>query len=450
MSVMTLVRRVIRFLRRFDKIFFDGPAIYNYPGRAIDGYRSVNVMVAHWIRAFGVSRFTPAGRILILATAYFLLGGMLTLLMPIYLLSITLLCLFLVDIAIGWWLRPSLEIRRIMPESASANVPIQLDYTIKNRSSRPALDVFVDTVPFQSAVTLVRDRAFISALKPNETETVANEIRIHRRGQFMLPLPVADTSFPFGLWRWGSHGPANRPILVYPDYTPLAALSLPHAHSDHSAGHMAYSSSAGQAMEFLGCREFRYGDNPRHIHSRSWARLAQPVVKEFSDEHTQHCLVYIDTFTHQQSYLRRLFKKPNPQFEACLSLAAATLDYLDRHDYRIDLFTAGRDGIHIAGLPGSTQLEEMLTGLAAVDDRSGDAFDESEVRLGCDIGAMTCVVVFMLDMDAARLRFMRTLEETGVSLRGICVSDHALPTGLPDYITHVTPVDIVGGTVTSL
>jgi uncharacterized protein (DUF58 family) len=446
-----MIRKLIQISRHVEMKFFDGPALFNYPGREIKGYRSVNLMVYHWVHAFSASHFTQAGRILLLLTGYIFLGGMLTLLMPIYFLSITLSALFFIDVTVGWFLRPRLEVQRFLPESVAANSLFRVDYVIQNNSASTALDVYVDTIPFRKSIRLIRGRLFLGSLGPHESVKLSNELLSGNRGQFRLPLPVADSAFPFGLWRWGSMGAPNKPLLVFPKYTVLDNLYLPEEHSDQSSGTMSFFHVAGQSMDFLGCREFRYGDNPRYIHALSWARLRQPVVKEFSEEHSRHIILFVDTFTAEISPWLKPFKKQDNQFEASLSLAAATADYLIRSDYRIDLYTNGPDGITMKTDPRFGQLPEILEIFAALTDHPKGVFMDISTDVRAEISGVPVAVVFLLGWDDDRRQFVRSLWEAGIAVKTVCVTAKKIAEELPEaLVVNLTPDDIFSGKVKDL
>ena len=59
--------------------------------------------------------------------------------------------------------------------------------------------------------------------------------------------------------------------------TPSAPTTNPRS------GARAYRLAAGDAIEFVGIREYRQGDPIRSIHWRSWARRGEPIVKEYQD-----------------------------------------------------------------------------------------------------------------------------------------------------------------------
>ena len=445
------MRRLRQSYINLERKFFDGPAVFNYPGREIKGYRSINLMIAQWIRAFSSSYFTMAGRVLLITTAYIVLAGMLTLLMPIYFLSITLTSLFLADIVLGRILRPRLNVLRTTPELASANSHINITYTITNSSRYTAWDVYVDTIPFHAPIRFVRNMACIRVLLPGATVTVTNTITVNRRGRYRLPLPVADSSFPFGLWRWGSRGQGNRPLLIYPSFTPLRILHLPLGHRSQSSGNTSFSSTTGQSIDFHGCRTFRYGDNPRYIHAPSWARLREPIVKEFTDENTRHIAVFIDTITSKPSWWERVTNKRDDEFEAALSLASAIVDYLVKQNFKIDLFTNGNDDINVRRSEEFEHLEHILEIFASIEDVPGGIFNRIPEDIMNEMCELSVATVLLLDWDEKRRHFIRELTENGVAIKTVVISDTVDFTGsLDDRIVNLKATEINMGNVQEL
>ena len=436
---------------RLEKKFYDGPSVFNYPGRYGRGYRSVNLMVAQWIRAFSVSYFTPAGRVLIIVSAYIFLNGILTLLMPIYYLSITLWSLFVIDILTGWLLRPRLKISREIPELVAAETSIPIRYALTNVSRHAAWDIYVDTIPFPAFIKFLSNRAFVNTLAPGETINLTNTVIARKRGCYRLPLPVVDSSFPFGLWRWGSRGQANHPLLVYPAYTPLRHISLPLDHRSQSSGNTSFSSTTGQSIDFHGCREFRYGDNPRYIHALSWARLREPIVKEFTDENTRHIALVVDTFAKRTRSWNRYFAKKNEQIEASLRLASAAVDYLVKHQFKIDLFINTPDGVSIKQSEECERLDRILKIFASIQGHVGKEFKEVPEGIITEVSELSVALVFLLDWDEARRNFIRNLEENGVATKTICVSQNKnLMIQNDDDVLSVSLDDIISGNVKEL
>ncbi len=449
------ISKTLRFLRAFDRKFFDGPAVFNYPGRELKGYRSVNLVIAQWIQAFSITHFTPAGRILFLATGYFLLAGMLSLLMPIYLLALTMSVLFLLDILIGWFLRPHLSVKRFLPAAVPPNQPFRVDYAIENLASSSAWDIYVDTVPIQHGIKLNRPRSFINFLGGHDSLRVTNEFIATHRGRFRFPLPTADSAFPFGLWRWGSHGPADKSILVYPAYLPLKSVEFPADYSTRAIGTVSSSTESGQSMDLLGCREFQYGDSARYIHARSSARLRQPIIKEFCNHAPGQILLIIDTFVSIPRFLNRFRSKLNKQFEASLSLAAATSDYLIADRYRISLCVIDAQGCHMVSDTPINSLSNILQSLAAMDACHEKTFPAALTASNPDLNKAEFAICFFLRWDQDRESFVHDLAKSGTATKTILISNESnspdpVETDRNDLVQLIATDKILQGKVTEI
>jgi uncharacterized protein (DUF58 family) len=101
-----------------------------------------------------------------------------------------------------------------------------------------------------------------------------------RRGWFEFPPVMVATRAPFGFFAARRVLPAPAGVLIFPEYRVLKRFPLldrrPSLHNPFV--------QVGHGSEFIGVREYRPGDSPRHVHWRTTARAGQLVVKEFSEE----------------------------------------------------------------------------------------------------------------------------------------------------------------------
>ena len=179
---------MIGFIHKAKKRFYDGPALFNYPGRRMSGYRSPNLLIGQWLHAFTVKHLTVSGRMLILITGPFFVVGLTTLLTPVYFLSFTLACLFIVDFVIGWLLRPRVAITRAFQESSDCHAPVLINYTVRNIGRLPAWNLYIDSVPLPAFLRPV-DAAipYVDHLMPGEEVQLTREIVAQQRGSHLLP-----------------------------------------------------------------------------------------------------------------------------------------------------------------------------------------------------------------------------------------------------------------------
>ncbi len=450
---MWLVLAPLTAHRKGKRIFYDGPAVYNYPGRRMRGYRSPNVMISIWIHAAMNIWLTVYGRYFILLTAAFSIVGVTTILMPAYILSVGLVSLFLVDIVYGWYYRPKLAIKRELPVLGTVGADLPVAYRVRNRGRRSCWSLFVDVLPGMDQ-EWVQGVPWIRDLGPDAEVTLETTLRIHRRGRHDIPVCLVSSAFPFGLWRWGSRAAPNAPVYIFPQYEPLAALDLPPGGRSHR-GHAVIASTANESVEFMGLREYQYGDNPRLIHALSWARLQQPVVKEFREEYMTRTAIVVDVLCSKRGYYARLIKRDNPQLEALASLAAAVADNLCRRNHLVDFFLAGSlpDDVPpmVPGTRGAGQLEEILKVVAAIEESADEEFQGLPQEQLQRMEDVRSAVVILPRLDGQRKAFLEDLAARGVALKVIVIGgDRPAAEDSDIPIIHLTVDDVLAGEVKQL
>jgi uncharacterized protein (DUF58 family) len=441
--------RLLRVARRLRRRFYDGPAAFNYPARAIRGYRSPNVLIGQWLHAFVVVHFSLAGGMLFAAMILVTLGGLTSLLMPMFLLTVTLWSLFVVDVVLGWLLRPRVVVTRHAPGSCMAGAMVTLVYRVENATGRAAWRVDIDNLPMPLGFRGEEPAPALAAIPAGAVQTLSRRVRLTRRGACHLPLPRADSAFPFGLWRWGSWGVATPPIIVHPSYTPLAAIQFggpPQVHASAATS----TSRLGGSMEFMSTREYQPGDNPRFIDARSWARLNVPVVKEFAEEAAGRVALFLDCFPWPPGLLATVRRQPDPVFEAGVSLTAAAVDYLSRRRFTTHLF------FHVVEQtqPELRSLDEVpavdiLDSLATVAATGTAALPALPPA---DLGRMAAadtVVLILMGWDDRRARLVAALQSAGAHIKVICIVDGPDSTQPPDVVT-VSAAAINAGEVLTL
>ena len=445
-----MIRRLLEYDRRLRQTYRDGPAVFNHPGRRMAGYRSPTVLFFHWLRAFAMTHFTFPGRVLFLVAGGLLVAGMTALLMPIYLLSFVFTSLFFVNLTVGWLWRPQLDVRRRAGGPAAAGTPIRVDYRIRNRGRRTAWDLLVDAVPYPAEVAFLQGQHLVPALSPGQELCLKTTIAVRRRGRYLLPLPVAASSFPFGLWCWPSLGEPEQPLLIYPQYVPLRAMGLPKGFHDDTGG-SAPESRSGRSIEFLGCREYRYGDNPRHLHALTSARLRQPVVKEFREEELYQTAILLDTFVPRHRPANPFRRALRHHLEETLTLTSAVAAHLIQRHYLIDFLVPGSDNFHLQRGQGRAQLQEVLGTIAGLQPQYRESFHGPSDELCFEISQIGSLVMILMSWDEPRRTFAARLRRTGVAIKTIVITPEtvSLPPGEHAAIA-VSPEAIRAGRVVEL
>ena len=430
--------------------FYAGPSYIGAERFRRSGYQSPTLTALVWLFTWAVRFFTLPGRVVVLCTGVLMLYSLMTLDMPVYLLGFAMLTVILADIVVGTLTRPKLGVVRHVPPAIGVDADVRIAYTVTNRRDRPAWSVHVDSLPLPGHLSFIRGVPFIETLAPRETVTVTADIRARRRGKYTLPAVLSDTSFPFNLCRSGSLSGRPQRLLVYPRFAPLTRLDLPVGRS-YQPGGVSLTSNVADSMEFFGCREYRDGDNPHHIHWRSWARTGYPVVKEFREEYLPRTALILDTGRPRRFADIMGLDREDTLFEAGISLAAAVSDFFSRQEYVVDLFAAGPQVYRFQSGRSLGQLEDILDILACLEPHHGEPFERLSPEIVRDIARISSAVVVLLSWDSVRRDLVGALTKAGIELKVVYVADGTRAVaGHPPEATVVTSEQIRQGRCTVL
>jgi uncharacterized protein (DUF58 family) len=382
---------------------------------------------------------TPAGWTLLSALVPTALIGLDTESSVAYQAFSLLFCLTLFALLGVLWFRARFDLDRSLPRFASAGEPFTYRVTIRNLTDKA-----------QSGLTLLEllgeDRQVVDdTLRPFLPSRRGNSFRLTRplgrlplalaREQPVPPIPAHGSTTLSALVVPLRRGPLRfasariartdllgllrafvivermQTVMVLPKRYPVPALELP-GREQYQLGGIAQASAVGASEEFVSLRDYRRGDPLRHIHWRSWARVGEPIVKEFEDEFfVRHGLV-LDTFDPPED--------PEP-FEEAVSVAASFACSVRTQESVLDLmfvgvrafrFTVGR------GLAHTNQLLEILACARPTPDARFDTLACLVLGHARSLSACVCV---LLRWDATRQEFIRRLRLTGVPVRVIVV-----------------------------
>jgi uncharacterized protein (DUF58 family) len=117
-------------------------------------------------------------------------------------------------------------------------------------------------------------------------------------------------------------------LLIFPEYRVLENCPL----LDRRPATQPQFARLGQGAEFLGVREYRPGDSPRHVHWRTTARLGRLAVKEFADETQPGVTIVIDTRLSSV-----IGHADDNTFERAIKVAATLVHYADARGIALSL-----------------------------------------------------------------------------------------------------------------
>jgi uncharacterized protein (DUF58 family) len=241
------------------------------------------------------------------------------------------LVLCLAALFLGWSSSRGLGFSRALPPGAriTAGSPARIRLLISNRSRFGSSGVSV-------ADRLPEPRAFEAPpLAANGERRIEAPLTFTRRGVYELGPAEVGVRDPFGLLRFVRRFEKKTEVVVYPRVHDLR--DFPIRGENVEVG--SRGSRGRRGDEFAGLREYRRGDDRRHIHWKSLARTGELYVKEFAVEAPRRYSVVLD--------LRREgLRVPEAEVEDAVSVAASVLTRLARERLPFRLVCA--DG------PGST------------------------------------------------------------------------------------------------
>ena len=450
MKLMYIFRKIKKLYKRFVKRFYGGPEWIDLPPfllRKNASYKSPTLMLIAWGYAFYVRILTVPGRMIISAVSLVFLYSII-IEGPIRILAFILLGVLIVDSITGFIFRPKLIITRDTPERIRAGNHIKIEYTINNLRNLPVWNLHLDPIHQQRWLKLEADIASLDTIKAKGSSSVSAYLQSEKRGEYVLKPSFASSAFPFGIIKWSCRNKTPQKIRVYPRFEPLNSLTLP-LNSRFQKEGTSLVSSVGESMEFHACRDFRTGDNAKHIHWPTTARKGELIVREFQEEYLCRIALIVDTYVPPQNSFFTLKKKTYfPKLEAALSMTAALSHNLAHGDYIVDIFAAGPKIYHFKGGRSLAQLDQILDILACIEPNKQKPFSNLEEVVVEEIAGIGSAMLLLLDWDQARRKLVEQLLINGVTLKILIITDNRdTIKDIPNYATVYNAADILNGQV---
>ena len=442
------------WLAKIRRRWMEGPDWVRLPELVVSGrYRSPTLLFCFWAYAWYVRVLTIPGRMLLMISPLVLGYTLLSVRTPIRILAFAIIALFVTDVIVGLVFMPRLAVRRSIPERARAGSGVRIEYVVRNRRRLPAMDIELD-VHFRDKKLEFDGNPGAFGILPGRTERrVSAVVKAGRRGVYPLPAAIGGSRFPLGLWRWSCRDGIGCKLHVYPAFDSLNALTLPVGRRFQREGGTKVS-KVGESPDFAGCRDFRSGDDPRHIHWAGLARSGRLVVKEYQEEYLSRVAVIVDTFVKFKLPHFRLAKVLKPEFpnlEAAVSLAAALADFLARGDYVIDFFAAGPEIYHFQGGRSLSCLDNILDILACIEPETSHSLTELSPLVMDELRGIGGVVLILLDWNEERRKFVDNLRGTGTGLKVVLIEGSGrFELEPPPDCLRLPAADVLGGKVRSL
>jgi len=453
-------RNPLHLVRDVWRKFLDGPQWMREShglGFVFRYYRSPSLKLLFWAMAWYERLFSRPLRLLFIVIPMFAFFAVFALHSPAIPVFLFLLVLLAIDLLLGFIFRPRLVVGRDLPPRVKCGVAFDVNYRVRNLRRLPAADLLLD--PNIELPELRRVHGFRYYAVPARTEeTFSMELKAFKRGVFSIPQGVAESSFPFNLFKHSVLFARKEHLIVHPASRNLRNLFPRGGDAQHRLSARSVP-RPGESMDFYGCRVYRPGDSPRKIHWRATARYRVPIIKEYQQEHVSHAAVLLDTYVPRSrlaaGVLRSLFSlsesllkaRTDRTFEAAVSLAASISETLTSMSYHVDLLAVGG---RVSRFPSNGEpdrdCDPLLDELAMASTSAKDAFAGSGAKTlsGEALESGTVFVVLMRWDEAARA-FLESLKDRGSQIVPLLVSPNVPEGDLPEDLRTVTPEYVLTG-----
>jgi uncharacterized protein (DUF58 family) len=250
-----------------------------------------------------------------------------------------------------------------------------------------------------------------------ETRKVREPVLFAKRGTYELGPAEIRTTDPFGLLRFVRRFGTRTEVTVYPEVFEIAGFPLRGKKGD--AG--TRGSFAQRGDEFSGLREYRRGDDRRHIHWKSVARTGELIVREFAQESPQRHAVVLD--------LRRPgIGATEAEVEDAISAAGSVLYHLFREGLPFRLLCADKGrGSTVFGADEAAYWQAMDFLAVARADGDGELGELLTEKLragstGEELGEG--VVLISRSLDDSLVESVEKLRAAGLSVVVVALAAH--------------------------
>lgn len=238
---------------------------------------------------------TRHGKLLLCAFAFTALPAGISLDVPMYEVTVGVVCLLLVATGVGSWYRlVRTSISGGFPATVVSGEQLVGRVRVENRGWVALFDVAAGCFLPPRVFQPVPDETVWSRIRPGEAMDVSLLFRVEGRGRYRLPPVRAYTLFPFGIGRTEFARMPSASVLVLPRI-PRVALSETAAPPGLADDQSQLRRGRSDATEYMGGREYVPGDEPRLIDHRAWARTGRLVVREWGVPAHRGRMVVLDT-----------------------------------------------------------------------------------------------------------------------------------------------------------
>lgn len=319
-----------------------------------------------WLRPPRRLRFTRAG---VFFTAGVVALGFATLNTGNNLLYLLLGALLGLIVVSGWLSEQAIQKIRIVRRAPHgvAGEPLTISYDVHN-GKRSLPTIALELKEADADIT-----TFVPQVAAGKSTLARGQVVFNRRGVYKLHRFTLSTTFPFGLF-------VKERDVVFPGTIVIWPRNNLRVREARKGGLRIRRSAAEQASvvaggrgDFRSLRPYLSGDDPRDVHWRTTARLAEPVVREYERDAAETLWLAVDLRT-----------SAGDAAEDVIEIAASLAARAVARGERVALIT---NDIVISPGIGGAQLERILDALARARVR------EDAPMLAPPVSRQECVLV---------------------------------------------------------
>lgn len=256
-----------------------------------------------------------------------------------------------------------LRISRSLPETPSVGQHTTITYRFTN-SKRiwPSLSISLGELDGTEAF-IAQPYCYMLHAAPRMTATVPIEMVPKRRGFHEFDRYQISTSFPFGFIKRAVIGHEKDKLLIFPAIAQVEPKLLSMFRSADKSGAMIRPRPGGQD-EFFGLKEFRQGENPRHIYWKRSARTGVLVAKEMTQVAPPRLVLLVDTYDIERT------PSANAAVERAIAMAASLASHALEQGLLVGLCGWSGEWIKIPPGRGKRQRRDLLATLARMPGNS--------------------------------------------------------------------------------
>jgi len=254
-------------------------------------------------------------------------------------------------------------------------------------------------------------------LPPHKKLEIENTFTPLKRGYIRLTGMDIIRPDPLGLYRSAVTVPCEESLLVVPKMYPTRALRLGGSRKHNQKG--------------IALGDYRPGDPMRTIHWKSWAKLGQPVVKQYQDEYFSRYALILDTFTPLESHW----------FEEAVSVAASFSANIDLGESLLDLIFVGTESYCFTTGRSLGDTDKILEVLATVKNCKDHSFDVLSQLVMSRSALLSGSICILLSWDEERQALIRQLRSLNIPLMVFVIVENGAdkeidPGPMKDQVEH--------------